>query len=223
MSEHSKTDRQRKRMFDNRKKARRCLDKLAEIIQDTYDSTDNSTVEFALMFNDPIMAHKVQQIILPVVSVGVSYNPLKLGKYAPLSVSNEKIDLKYQNVWVHLSKLGTWDRTVAKFPPATIRSAVRQILERDPSDSLDLSVEFEHLREYDTIESFIEWLEFEKKIRRDFNKWAYNSELQRLETEAEYFNMVILSKYEYDRLRRLEHDFNGKNKQAVAVPSIVKG
>lgn len=216
MSEHSKTDRQRKRMFDNRKKARRCLDKLAEIIQDTYDSTDNSAVEFALMFNDPIMAHKVQQIILPVVSVGVSYNPLKLGKYAPLSISNKKIDLKYQNVWAYLSKLGTWDRTVAKFPPATIRSAVRQILERDPSDSLDLSVEFEHLREYDTIESFIGWLEFEKKIRRDFNKWAYNSELQRLETEADYFNMVIISKYEHDRLLRLEHSLKTESKVTVS-------
>jgi hypothetical protein len=219
MSEHSKTDRQRKRMFDNRKKARRCLDKLAEIIQDTYDSTDNAAAEFALMFNDPIMAHKVQQIILPVVSVGASYNPLKLGKYAPLSVSNEKIDLKYQNVWVHLSKLGTWDRTVAKFPPATIRSAVRQILEREPSDSLDLSVEFEHLREYDTIESFIEWLETEKKIRRDFNKWAYNSELQRLETEAEYFNMVIISKYEHDRLLRLERSLKTESK--VTIPRVV--
>ena len=69
MYERSKTDRQRKRMFDSRKKARRCLDKLAEIIQYTYDSANNSAVEFALMFNDQIMAHKVQQIILPVVSV----------------------------------------------------------------------------------------------------------------------------------------------------------
>ena len=140
-------------MFDNRKKARRCLDKLAEIIQETYDSADNSTVEFALMFNDPVMIHKVQQIILPVVSVGVSYNPLKFGKYVPQGVSDEKIDFKYQNVFLHLSKLGTWDRTVEKFPPATIRSAVRQILERQPSDSFILSVEFEHLRNM-TLSSF---------------------------------------------------------------------
>jgi hypothetical protein len=64
----------------------------------------------------------------------------------------------YERVRRHLQERGVWKDTVRKFPPNAIRRAVESILERIECDPelLDWGTMFEGLRDFDSIEAFIE-------------------------------------------------------------------
>lgn len=73
---------------------------------------------------------------------------------------NQLIEHFYNVVATHLRVLGTWNLTVRKFPPGTIRGVIKQILDRFASNvnarpySFDWGVEFEQLRDYETVDDF---------------------------------------------------------------------
>ena len=75
----------------------------------------------------------------------------------------------YEVVRKHLEERGLWSRTVAKFPPATIMSAIRRILGIldehyvDP-ELLDWGSLFESLHEFPTVDAFIKYLQRERLI-----------------------------------------------------------
>lgn len=185
-----------------RTSARGYLDKLADVIEETFDSVDNPRKEFALMFNDPDMLYKVTKVICPVVTAGVSSQILTFGKPFHQSVSDDRVDAAYNRVKSHLEKSGKWGATVRKFPD--IKHIVKKVLEREPSADFDLTIEFESLRDYDFLEDWFERLEFERKIPRDYTQWAFDHALEELEEKAEYLGRALVPKFEYDRLLRLD-------------------
>ncbi len=185
-----------------RSSARGYFNKLSGIIEETFDTVDNPRKEFALMFNDPDMLRKVTEVICPVVAAGVSSQILTIGKPFPQCVSDDRVNSAYDNVKSHLKKSGKWGVTVRKFPD--IKHIVKEVLEREPTAELDLAIDFETLRDYDFLEDWFEWLEFERKIPRDYTRWALNHALEELEEKAEYLGRAVVPKYEYDRLLRLD-------------------
>lgn len=95
--------------------------------------------------------------------------------------------------------------TLSKYPD--IRHIVKKVLEREPSAELDLAVEFETLRDYNFLEDWFGWLEWERKIPRDYTGWAFDHGLEELEEKAEYLGRAILPKSEYARLLRLDERY----------------
>jgi len=60
----------------------------------------------------------------------------------------------------HLKERKMWNDTIKKFPPNAIRKAINSILERIECDPqlLDWGAMFEELRDFDSIDSFVEHL-----------------------------------------------------------------
>jgi hypothetical protein len=200
MFKHQKKTRQQRSKA--RTSARGYIDKLADVIEETFDSVDNPRKEFALMFNDPDMLYKVTKVICPVVMAGVSSQILTFGKPFHQSVSDDRVDAAYVSVQSHLKKSGKWGATVRRFPD--IKHIVRKVLERDPFADFDLTIEFDSLRDYDFLEDWLEYLEFNGKIPNDYAGWAMNHALEELEEKAEYLGMDVISKFEHNRLLKLD-------------------
>jgi methyl-accepting chemotaxis protein len=85
-------------------------------------------------------------------------------------VATEELVEKYYGVVErHLRDVGLWEETVRRFPPGSIRAAVKRILERmaehgyDP-EMLDWGALFELLKDHPTVEAFIRYLERERYI-----------------------------------------------------------
>lgn len=194
-----------------RDSARGHLGELTSIIEKTFDLGVNPRREFALMFNDPDMLRKVVEVIYPVVAAGVSNQVLTLGKLFDQCVSDDKVDAAYIRVKSHLTKHGKWSATIRRFPD--IRHIVKKVLEREPSSEFDLIVEFETLRDYDCLEDWFGKLEWDRKISRDYSEWAFDCALEEVEVKAEYLGRVLVPKFEYNRLLRLNERYGKLDKE----------
>ena len=88
-----------------------------------------------------------------------------------------------------------------------MRHIVKKVLEREPSAEFDLAVEFDTLRDYDFLEDWFGQLEWDRKIPRDYTRWAFDHALEELEEKADYLDRVVVQKFEYDRFLRLDERY----------------
>jgi replicative DNA helicase len=75
----------------------------------------------------------------------------------------------YNSVISHLRRNNTLTKTYAKFPPRAIYSAVKRFLEQSSSEPLDIAVTFEALRDYETVDAFLESLQAEHMINKTYS------------------------------------------------------
>ena len=102
----------------------------------------------------------------------------------------EDVERYYGFVRSHLEEIDAWRRTIERFPPMAIRAAVREILERfdqhniDP-ETLDWGTVFEGLRDYPSVDAFIEDLERKGLIPSDIEERVdeYAAEMERYISE----------------------------------------
>lgn len=134
-------------------------------------------------------------------------------------VTTERIEHFYLVVATHLRSVGTWTATLKRFPPGAIRGAIKQILIRLTTSThtrsylFDWGVEFEQLRDHQTINDFIEYLEAEYKIPNNWAEEACNYTLTKLEEEADALGKHILSSAEYYWLKRCERNLKKLKRQ----------
>jgi hypothetical protein len=114
----------------------------------------------------------------------------------------------------HLRRVGTYKQTLAKHKALVIYTCVRKCLENSSSDSLDLAVEFEHLKNFENIDDFIEYLEKQHTISKSYSDGLRRDlALEDLQEHAKNLgrtvqiidkNEVVINKDEYFYLKRLE-------------------
>jgi hypothetical protein len=112
-------------------------------------------------------------------------------------VSIDRIEHNFNIVLSHLRQVGTYKQTLAKHNALVIYSCVRRCLENSESDMLDLAIEFEHLRDYDNIDDFIEHLEKQHSVSKTYSDATLEDmALTELKEHAEILNKQIISKHE---------------------------
>jgi hypothetical protein len=112
-------------------------------------------------------------------------------------VSVDRVEHSFNIVLSHLRQVGTYKQTLAKHNALVIYACVRRCLENSESDMLDLAVEFEHFREYDNIDDFIEYLEKQHSVSKTYSDATLQDlALTELQEHAEILNKQIISKHE---------------------------
>ncbi len=112
-------------------------------------------------------------------------------------VSIDRVEHSFNTVLSHLRQVGTYKQTLAKHNVLVIYSCVRRCLEHSASDALDLAIEFEHFREYDNTDDFIEHLEKQHAVSKTYCDAALEDmALTELKEHAEILNKQIISKHE---------------------------
>lgn len=110
-------------------------------------------------------------------------------------LSVDRIEHNFNLILSHLRKVGSYEQTLKKHNPLVIYACVRRCLEN--SDMLDLAVLFEHLREYDNIDDFIEYLEKQHSVSKTYRDATLEDmALTELQEHAEILNKQIISKHE---------------------------
>lgn len=111
-------------------------------------------------------------------------------------VSVDRVEHNFNIVLSHLRQVGTYKQTLAKHNVLVIYRCVRRCLENSESDMLDLAVEFEHLREYDNIDDFIEHLEKQHLVSKTYSDAALQDILLTdLKEHAESLGKKIVNKH----------------------------
>jgi len=144
-------------------------------------------------------------------------------KTQQIQIPEERVRHFYDLVCVHLQNRGTWKKTVVKFPPNAVYTAVRRVLERKNPD-FDWDI-FEHLREFSTINEFLEWLESEHQIEPDYEKEALEYAKAQLHRDAEALNKKIVNQHDrvislqqYEWLKRQERELQALKRDAKGWP-----
>jgi len=111
-------------------------------------------------------------------------------------VSIDRIEHNFNIVLSHLRQVGTYKQTLAKHNVLCIYRCVRRCLENSESDMLDLAVEFEHLRDYDNIDDFIEHLEKLHSVSKTYSDAALQDILLTdLQEHADTLGKKIVNKH----------------------------
>jgi hypothetical protein len=111
-------------------------------------------------------------------------------------VSIDRIEHSFNIVLSHLRQVGAYKQTLAKHNVLVIYRCVRRCLENSESDMLDLAVEFEHLREYDNIDDFIEHLEKMHSVSKTYsNATLEDMALTELKEHADILGKKIVNKH----------------------------
>jgi hypothetical protein len=97
------------------------------------------------------------------------YRKIKRKNTIVNGVSVDRVEHSFNIVLSHLRQVGTYKQTLIKHNVLVIYSCVRRCLENSESDMLDLAVEFEHLRDYDNIDDFIEHLEKQHAVSKTYS------------------------------------------------------
>jgi hypothetical protein len=141
------------------------------------------------------------------------------------AVSVDRVEHCYNLVTSHFRAMGTWNKTIVKFPPRAIYAAVKKFLERSPSDALDIAVSFEELRDFETVDGFIEYLEKQYEISKDHSDIAYDYALEEVTQKVEILglklldkNEVAVNKHEYYYLLRRDSEYKKLKKYANGWP-----
>jgi hypothetical protein len=121
----------------------------------------------------------------------------------------------YNLVISHLRRNNTLTKTYKKFPPRAIYAAVNQFLERSPSEPLDIAVTFETLRDFDTVADFLDSLEAEHMINKNYSDACIEEAcLTELQEKAEILgkkiagrNEIIVSRAEYTWFKTCERNW----------------
>lgn len=134
----------------------------------------------------------------------------------------ERVEHCYDVVVSHLCSLGTWRETIRRFPAPAVKAAVKQVLERLASDAqarplvFDWAAEFEQLRDFETVDDFLAYLESEHKLPSNWEAEARELALEKLEEDALLLDRIILSPAEYYYLKRMERSLK-KLKRAYNI------
>lgn len=144
-------------------------------------------------------------------------------------VSVDRVEHCYNVVCSHLRKVGSYKQTNRKFPPRALYAAVKQVLEHSPSEPLDIAVDFEGLRDYSTIQAFLESLAEQHTITKGYTDESLaDYALEELTEKAEILgkqiadkNEVVLSQNEYAWLKICECTY--KNTSTTGRLISVKG
>jgi hypothetical protein len=163
--------------------------------------------EFQIMFTEEHLC-LIEAVIYPAVLRGCSRRRtvnFPIGNVA--YVSEKRINEVYESVKAHLDKVNSWNKTVyMRFQPKTLKDAIRKIFNRFyygenrviNADSFAWKEEFERLRDYDTVDDFLDDLTVEKKIPPDNEKRAEQWALLEVEARADYLGLVVVKKSEYE-------------------------
>ena len=141
------------------------------------------------------------------------------------SASVDRVEHCYNIVSSHLRKVGTYNKTIKKFPPRAIYAAVKHYLERSPSEPLDIAVEFEQLRDFSTVDEFLESLQEQHTLAKDIDKQGYFYALDEVEEKAAILglkllekNEVAVNKNEYYFLLRCQKQFESLKRDSQGWP-----
>ena len=135
------------------------------------------------------------------------------------TLSKERIEHHYNAVISHLRAVGAYKKTLKKFPPRAIYAAVKRVLERSGTDPLDLAVEFEGLRDFDTVQDFLEDLEKRHMVSQDNgDDLAKSYAEEELEEKAEYLGKIVLDKHDFYWLKRCEVAFKKQQRNLNGWP-----
>ena len=137
------------------------------------------------------------------------------------AVSIDRIEHCYNVVCSHLRRVGSYHQTIRKFPPRAIYAAVKRVLENSPSEPLDIAVEFETLRDYSTVDAFIDSLvaaHMITKTRTDetLKDYALDELIEKAQIIGKQIankNEVILSQNEYHWLKKCEYNWLKQKRQ----------
>ena len=111
-------------------------------------------------------------------------------------VSVDRVEHNFNIVLSHLRQVGTYKQTLAKHNVLVIYRCVRRCLENSESDMLDLAIEFEHLRDYDNIDDFIEHLEKQHSVSKTYSDAALQDlALTELKEHADILGKKIVNKH----------------------------
>lgn len=142
------------------------------------------------------------------------------------TASVDRVEHCYNIVISHLRRNNTLTKTYAKFPPRAIYAAVKRFLAQSKYEPLDIAVTFETLRDFETVADFLESLQAEHTITKDYTDESLEDYcLEELTEKAEILgkqiankNEVIVSRAEYYWLKNCECQIKKMQRKSEGWP-----
>lgn len=131
------------------------------------------------------------------------------------TASIDRVEHCFNVVCSHLRKIDSYKQTIRKFPPRAFYAAVKQVLEHSLTEPLDIAVDFEGLRDFSTVDAFLESLAEQHTITKGYTDEALTEyALAEITEKAEILgkqianrNEVIVSRGEYAWLKTCERNW----------------
>lgn len=118
-------------------------------------------------------------------------NPFSKNNFQLSNASPDRVEHAYNAVISHFRRQGTYQRINQKFPPKALYTAVRRVLERSLSEPSDIAATFEELRDFETVDDFLEHLEGRREISKS-DADVYDYALQEVEEKAEILQLQLI-------------------------------
>ncbi|MCW4000827.1 MAG: hypothetical protein NWE93_11360 [Candidatus Bathyarchaeota archaeon] len=179
------------------------IEELKDLIAEVQRISSSPPDDFAEMITED---HKriIEDVVYPAVTRGVNLIGITRAREpVEFGASEDTVTDLYGVIERHLISRRTWTDTLHKFPPEAIRHAIRRAWFYLLGDC-DWGTEFEHLKEHENIEDFIDDVINRSNLKRDWDKDAYQKALSHLERQAEELGFVIVDRREAEMLQALK-------------------
>ena len=195
---------------------------MADVIEATVNISAQPTVDFSKMFSEADKV-KLEKVIWPAVVRGLNYNR-QIAAYKSSSIDRVpalRVKHAYGIIESHLKSSGNFNETIKKFPPKAIEDAIVDVFDRfDMCQNsrlfdiglFDWAIEFEHLRDYDKVYEWLDFLTTQGKVPPDYEPLIINSCIAELEEKALVLDMAVISKVKYEELLRCKQELTSKTK-----------
>jgi len=183
----------------------RTIEKLAGLIGEVQRLSSDPDRDFSRMVGEEHWI-LLEDVVCPAVARGVNLLEKIDLREPKCIVSEDLINKVYCIIRCHLTGIGTWDKTIKKFPPATLKRMIRNAWYYLPVsyDSIDWGTEFEDLHDYDKVDDFLDALIARGNLKRGSRELEYNQILYNLKAQARALGLVLVDCKEAEELQKLK-------------------